>query len=63
MLNLPQAIGARIQVSNAAWMNNHELRREIEGRGFWTETVSATTVTLRRDFSDDYLYRGPVTRI
>jgi hypothetical protein len=49
--NLPQEIGSRIEIPTG----NYDLRRAVEGRGFFVESSGQTHDTMRRDFANDSL--------
>jgi hypothetical protein len=47
--SLPQEIGARFAIPNSLWTYEHELRKEIERRGWLAIETTPSQVTLRRD--------------
>jgi hypothetical protein len=49
-MSVPNEIGTRIQIAN-----NHDLRRELEARGFWPETITPLYCIMRRDYADGIL--------
>jgi hypothetical protein len=44
---VPKDIGSYITIAN-----NYDLRRELEARGFWPETVTPQSCIMRRDYAD-----------
>lgn len=47
-MELPSEVGARIAIPG----HDPELRREIEGRGFWPEIASPQFIVMRRDYPE-----------
>jgi hypothetical protein len=47
-LPLPQPIGSKITIP----ADNHELRRQVEGQGFFMESGDGKSYAMRRDFHD-----------
>lgn len=50
-LNVPMEIGSHIEIPT--W--NYDLRRLLEGRGFFVERGDKQTYLMRRDFHDGVL--------
>ena len=53
---VPMEIGATIEIPSC----NRELRRELEGRGFFMESGTLQTYVMRRDFRDGFLMLEPL---
>ncbi len=49
-MSVPSEIGARIQIANS-----FDLRRELEARGFWPETITPKHCIMRRDYAEGVL--------
>jgi transcriptional regulator with XRE-family HTH domain len=55
---LPQELGSLIIIPTA----DYDLRRAVDGRGFFPKESSQALILMYRQFPDDALYLGPVPR-